>query len=745
MGLRKPIALEPGEVRDAVQDGSRGWRATGPRPAVRLRAPSGFPSGWVLVRVEQAEGLAATLVDAPEPTWRAELPPPRGGIVRGLVRLPENLPELWLQPGGSSFRVAPVEVVPIRDSEVALRESVRLVAQLGREPERIALLFRKAFHTLRAGGVAGLRQRLLERVANASNRARYAEWRRKYDTLTPADREAIRARIDAMERKPRISVLMPVYDTPEEWLRAAIESVRSQLYLDWELCIADDASRAPHVRAVLDAAAARDRRIRVRYRDGNGHISAASNTALEMASGEYIALLDHDDVLAPHALYLVAEELAAHPEADLLYSDEDKIGPAGGHSDPFFKPDFDPDLLLSQNYFCHLGVYRTSLVRDVGGFRTGFEGSQDYDLCLRCLLKSKADRVRHVPFVLYHWRIHPASTAAGTGAKSYAHAAGEAAIRSYLEEGAPAAQVGPGRFDTTYRVRYALPVPEPDVTVAIPTRDGRFLRRCLAALREHTSYARYEVLVVDNGSRDRATLELLATLQARGALRVVRDDRAFNYSALNNLAARQSRGEILLFLNDDVEAISAGWLEEMVSHAVRRGVGAVGARLLYPERTLQHAGIVLGLYGVAGHFHRRLPAQAPGYFNRPHLIHQASGVTAACMAVRRSTFDEVGGFDEVNLPVSFNDVDFCLRLREKGYQNIWTPYAELLHHEAATRDRDEAPANRARAAVEAEYMRRRWASALDSDPFYSPNLSLTSEQADLAWPPRVRRPWRNHA
>ncbi|HKC61618.1 MAG TPA: glycosyltransferase family 2 protein [Myxococcales bacterium] len=746
MRVRRAIALQPGEVRDAVQDGAAGWRVTGPRPAVRLRAAdSELPSGWVLVRVEQADGPAPMLVDSPEPTWRAELPAPRRGVVRGLVRLPEDLPELWLKPGGSPFRVGQVEVVPIGDTEVALRETVRVAAQLGRAPGRLALLLRKAGQTLRSGGLSALRQRLLERVAHASSRARYAEWRRRYDTLSAADRDAIADRIGQLHQKPLISVLMPVHDTPEEWLRAAIESVRGQLYPHWELCIADDASRAPHVRVVLDEAAAADARIRVRYRETNGHISAATNTALELARGEYVALLDHDDALPPHALYLIAEELEAHPATDLLYTDEDKLGAAGGYSDPYFKPEFDPDLLLGQNYFCHLGVYRTALVRKVGGLRPGFEGSQDYDLCLRCLRKTSPERVRHVPFVLYHWRVHPASTAAGTGAKGYAHGAGEAAIRSFLEDGAQVAEVGPGPFDTTYRVRHPLPQPPPPVTIVIPTRDGRLLRRCLSALRKHTDYAAYEVVVVDNGSRERRTLDELARLQAEGAIRVLRDERPFNYSALNNLAAREARGEVLLFFNDDVEATSPGWLSEMVSQAMRPGVGAVGARLLYPEGTVQHAGIVLGLYGVAGHLHRRLPAKARGYFSRPHLVHEVSAVTAACLAVRKAAFDEVGGFDERNLPVAFNDVDFCLRLREKGYRNVWTPYAELIHHEAATRGPDEAPANRARSASEGAYMTRRWGSALESDPFYSPNLSLTSEQADLAWPPRVVRPWRKQA
>lgn len=745
MRARSAIQLEPRETHDAIRDGPAGWRATGPRPAVRLRAPSGFPSGWVLVRMEQADGPAATLVDAPDPTWRAELPAPRRGVARGLIRLPEGLPQLWLQPGGSPFRLGRVEIVPVGDTEVAIREGVRLAAQLGREPERVALLLKKAAHTLRAGGLSALRQRLLERVGNASSQARYAEWRRRYATLSADDCEAISNRIAGLRQKPLISVLMPVYDTPENWLRAAIDSVRRQLYPHWELCIADDASRAPHVRRVLQEAASADARIRVWYRDVNGHISAASNTALELARGEYVALLDHDDALAPHALYLTAEEIEAHPAADLLYSDEDKLGPAGGHSDPYFKPEFDPDLLLSQNYFCHLGVYRTDLVRAVGGFLEGREGSQDYDLCLRCLARTSPDRIRHVPFVLYHWRIHSASTAAGTGAKSYAHGSGEAAIRSFLQDRVPGAVVMPGRFDTTYRVRYPVPQPPPRVTIVIPTRDGRSLSSCLSALRRYTDYPAYEVLVVDNGSRARHILDELDRLEGEGAIHVLRDERPFNYSALNNLAAREARGEVLLLLNDDVEATSPEWLGEMVSQAMRPGVGAVGARLLYPEGTVQHAGIVLGLYGIAGHLHRRLPAKARGYFSRPHLARGVSAVSAACLAVRKAVFDEVGGFDERNLPVSFNDVDFCLRLREKGYRNVWTPYAELIHHEATTRGSDDAPGNRTRAASEAAYMRTRWGAALESDPFYSPNLSLTSVQADLAWPPRMVPPWRKRS
>jgi O-antigen biosynthesis protein len=739
---RKPIRFRIEEA-----DGPEGGGPAGRRRSVRLRSIAGgeVPSGWVLVRIEQRGGSAPALVDNPQPTWRAELPPARRGFVRGLVRLPESLSQIWLQFDGAGASVRGVEMLPIGDTEVAVRESMRVAAKLGREPARIATLLSKAARTLRAGGLTALRERLLERVSHASSTARYAEWRRRYASLSPADRDAIGTRIALLPRKPLFSVVMPVHDTPEEWLRAAIDSVRAQLYPSWELCIADDASRVPHVRSVLEELAAADSRIRVRYREVNGHISAATNSALELARGEYVAFLDHDDVLAPEALYLAAEELNEHPATELLYTDEDKIDAQGGHSDPHFKPEFDPDLLLSQNYFSHLGVYRTDLVRSVGGLREGFEGSQDYDLCLRCVARVSPERIRHVPFVSYHWRAHPRSTAAGTEAKTYAHGAGEAAIRSFLEGRAAGADVGPGRFDTTYRVRYPLPRPKPLVTVVVPTRDGPFLRRCLDSLLGRTAYDACEVLVIDNGSRDPRTLEDLRRFEAQRSIRVIREDAPFNYSTLNNLAAHSARGEILLLLNDDVEPQENGWLEEMVSHAVRPGIGAVGARLLYPDGTVQHAGIVLGLYGIAGHLHRRLPGRARGYFSRAHLVREVSAVTAACLAVRKAIFDEVGGFDEQNLAVSFNDVDFCLRLREKGYRNVWTPYAELVHHEGATRTPDETPANRARWAAEAAYMRNRWGAALESDPFYSGNLSLTSEQADLAWPPRVTKPWRGSA
>ncbi|MFL5312691.1 MAG: glycosyltransferase [Myxococcales bacterium] len=638
-------------------------------------------------------------------------------------------------------RFGPIEVQPIGEAGVALRAIIKLAAQVLRDPVRLGPVMRKALQAVRAGGPTALRHRLLEREANANSRTRYPEWRRRYDAITQADRERIARRIAQMPHKPLISVAMPVHDAKETWLREAIASVRAQLYPAWELCIADDASTAPHVRAVLEEAAAADARIHLRFRERNGHISAATNTALELARGEYVAFLDHDDVLAEHALYMVAEELNAHPGTDLLYSDEDKIAGDGEHFDPHFKPDFDPDLLLSQNYFCHLGVYRTELVRGVGGMRTGLEGSQDYDLALRCVRKTSPERIRHVPCVLYHWRAHPASTAGGTGAKGYAHGAGEAAIRSFLDGAEPEAEVCPGAFDTTYRVRHPLPRSLPRVTVVIPTRDGQYLRSCLAALRSHTEYPNYEVVVVDNGSKERGTLDELRQRAEEGAIRVLRDERPFNYSALNNLAASHARGEVLLLLNDDVQATSGEWLAEMVSHAMRPGIGAVGARLLYPDRTVQHVGIVLGLYGIAGHLHRRLPAQARGYFSRPHLIHEASAVTAACMAIRKRVFDEVSGFDEGNLPVTFNDVDFCLRLREKGYRNVVTPYAELVHHEAASRGPDEAPENRGRVAKEAAYMRERWGAVLETDPFYNPNLSLTSHDADLAWPPRVLKPW----
>lgn len=565
----------------------------------------------------------------------------------------------------------------------------------------------------------------------------YPGWIQEFDTVTDKDRVTMSVPINSFLNLPKITVVMPVYNPNPIWLEQAIDSVRTQSYPNWELCIADDASTDPEIRPLLERYAQMDKRIKVVFRERNGHISAASNSALALAQGEWIALLDHDDLLAEHALFWVVDAINKQPACRLIYSDEDKIDEAGGRSDPYFKCAWNPDLFYSQNMFSHMGVYHTDLVRKVGGFRIGLEGSQDYDLALRCSEHIAPEQIQHIPRVLYHWRIHADSTALNNDTKPYAMIAGERALNEHLDRlgiNAKAKSLGYG-----YRVRYALPEHLPLVSLIIPTRNGlKLLKQCIETILAKTTYPNYEILIVDNGSDEPATLRYLKALTQDLRIQVLRDDSPFNYSALNNAAVKVARGELIGLINNDIEVISPDWLSEMVSHSLRPEVGAVGARLWYADDTLQHAGVVLGVHGIAGHAHRFLPRDHVGYCGRASLIQSFSAVTGACLVVRKSLYEQVGGLNEIELKVACNDVDFCLRLQEAGYRTIWTPYAELYHHESATRGFDETPEKQARSAKEVTYMQQRWGALLQNDPAYSPNLSLDKEDFSLAWPPRVK-------
>ena len=564
----------------------------------------------------------------------------------------------------------------------------------------------------------------------------YAGWHREFDGAAGLLLPALGGRVYEFPLVPFFSVVLPVYNTNPAWLSRAIASVQAQGYLHWELCIADDASPNPETRALLDRFAQEDNRIKLMLREQNGHISAASNSAIEIASGEWLVLLDHDDELSPDALFWIAEAINRHPDCQLIYSDEDKMDQSGVRSDPYFKPDWNPDLFLSQNMFSHLGAYRTDLVRAVGGFRVGYEGSQDYDLALRCIERIKPSQIHHIPRVLYHWRMHAQSTAQSINAKPYAMLAGARALNDHFSRtgvDALAESVGYG-----YRVRYALPAVLPLVSLIIPTRNGlKLLRQCVQSILNKTTYANFEILIVDNGSDDAATLRYLKGLSADNRIRVLRDDRPFNYSQLNNTAVLQARGDVLGLINNDIEVISPDWLTEMVGHAVRPGVGAVGARLWYSDDTLQHAGVVLGLEGFAGHVHRYLPRGNVGYCGRAALTQSFSAVTGACLVVKKSSYLQVGGLNEVDLPIACNDIDFCLKLLRAGYRNLWTPWAELYHHESSTRGFDDTPEKLARSKNEVAYMWQQWGDMLRNDPAYNPNLTLDASDFGLAWPPRV--------
>lgn len=589
---------------------------------------------------------------------------------------------------------------------------------------------------------------MLAAATQPSQQATYERWVRECDTLNDGDRAAIRAHIGRLAHRPLISVVMPAYETPERVLSEAIASVQAQLYPHWELCVADDGSPSSDVARVLTEAAAEDPRVKWILRQHNGHIAAATNSALGLASGEFVALMDHDDLLSERALYEVAVELEAHPDADILYSDEDQFDSAGRRFRPYFKPDWNIALMLGHNLVNHLAVYRRTLVERVGNMRLGYEGSQDYDLTLRAAAATEPARIRHIPAILYHWRQH-ASFSKEREAACVDSA--RRAIRDYLAgQGAPDAEIGPlPAIPMWTRVSWPLPDPAPKVSVIIPTRDKPdLLARCSAAVLQRTDYPDLELLIVDNDTHDAEALAVLARLAGDPRVRVLPYPGAFNYSAMNNAAARAATGEVLVLLNNDIDVIHRDWLREMVSLAVRPGIGAVGAKLLYGNNTIQHAGVVLGIGsfaggpGVAGHYGQGLPADEVGCHGYLVMAREAAAVTGACLAVRKSAYQQVSGLDETNLSVGFNDVDFCLRLRDAGLRNLWTPFATLYHLESASRGSDLSPSKLERFTREVRHMRHRWGPVLDNDPFYSVNFSRADHTFRLAIPARREKPWR---
>ena len=483
-----------------------------------------------------------------------------------------------------------------------------------------------------------LPNRIAERGTGWAN---YKKWIEAYDCLRPGEPDIIRAYVSDLPTQPKFSIIVPVYNTAVSELDEMIASVKAQVYENWELCLADDASEKAHIRAKLERAASEDARIKLVFCKTNGGISAASNAALELATGDYIALLDHDDVLAPHALATMAVAINQHPDSDIFYSDEDKLDADGNRYDAYFKPDWNPELLYGQNFISHLGVYRTSLVRSIGGFRLGFEGSQDYDLTLRCVAAT-ATKIVHVPHVLYHWRLHPGAQTFSSTQLARATSAARRAIKEQLAGLGEDVEVVDG-CASFHRVLRTPQMQWPRVSAIIPTRDHPdILAECLQGLIDCTDYPDLEIIVADNGSVEAETKCLLAEMSQRG-VRVVDCAGPFNYSKINNEAIRHAKGEILLLLNNDVSMTEPQWLKEMVIYLLKPDVGAVGAKLLYPDGTVQHGGVALGLGGVAGHVHVGTAGDAPGYFGWLGLARDVTCVTAACMAVRRSVFEQVGG------------------------------------------------------------------------------------------------------
>lgn len=552
-------------------------------------------------------------------------------------------------------------------------------------------------------------------------RVNYQKWIRK-NQITEQYINIAQKQINQWQLHPKFSLIMPVYNVEAELLEKAIESVRNQIYPEWELCIADDASPKSHIRSILTYYSKLDPRIKVVFRTENGHISAASNSALELATGDYIALLDHDDELAIDALFENAKLINSHPDADFIYSDEDKIDTKGNRFAPCFKPDWSPEYFYATMYTCHLSVYRTSVIREIGGFRSEYDGSQDYDLGLRVVEKAK--NIYHIPKILYHWRTIPTSAASGSQAKPWAYIAGQKALQAMLERSSY-----PGRVEETanpgiYRVRRDI-IGQPLISIIIPsagttinTRKGSLclLENCIHSIQQLSTYCNYEIIVVDGYDIPEATLQAISAPN----LHLVRCADPFNFSARINKGAAKAKGEFLLLLNDRTEVITPDWLKSMLELAQQKEIGAVGAKLFFPNKTIQHVGVII-IDGNPIHAFYGFDGEHPGYFCSNIVNRNYLAVTGACLMMRQELFQQLGGLDE-DFPLNYNDVDLCLKAYKAGYRNVVTPLAQLIHYESASRQKNLKPG-------ELEQLNHKWKEyfqILDKDPYYNFNLSCSA-------------------
>jgi GT2 family glycosyltransferase len=556
----------------------------------------------------------------------------------------------------------------------------------------------------------------------------YQDWIKKYDTITDDRITSFRKEFEDLKEKPLFSIIMPVYDPPKQFFEEALQSVITQVYTNWELCISDDRSTHPYIHEIIEEYSKKFPKIKVNINEKHAHISETSNNALKLAKGEYVILMDHDDLLRPHSLLRFAEAISNNKKLKLIYSDEDKIDLKGLRYNPYFKPDWNPDLLLAQNYICHLTCIRKNLVNRIGNFKQGFEGSQDWDLFLRTTETLNDSEILHIPEILYHWRATDSSTATKLSNKNYALESAMKALKEHHNRmktcGSPEIMQN-GYFKTNYCLQKKL-----KCSIIIPTRNGgTVLERCLTSIYKISNFKEFEILLIDNGSNCSKTLSLLSNFNDKYQnFRIINDDSSFNYSALNNKAVKYSKNDILIFLNDDTEILTPNWLDHLMNNAARPRIGAVGAKLLYPNGTIQHAGVILGIGGVAGHAFRSMQKDTPVQMNRANISQNLSAITGACLAVEKSKFESVMGFDEKYLKVAFNDIDLCLKLLTKGYKNLYLPEVVLKHYESYTRGYEDTDSKKKRFHNEVMVMKKRWNSLISKDPNYNPNLSLFSEQ-----------------
>jgi O-antigen biosynthesis protein len=557
------------------------------------------------------------------------------------------------------------------------------------------------------------------------NKRRYGAWIKKNE---PSLREMDTQRNLSFIREPKISIIVPIFNTPRMFLTEMIESVISQSYSKWELCIADGASSENDIREALTTYSSKEKRMKVMYLKENKGIARNSNEAIVLATGDYIAFLDHDDTLAPFALFELVKAINNNPSADFLYSDEDILSEDGqSRLNPQFKPDWSPDLLRSVNYICHFTVISKKLIDEIGYFREGYEGSQDHDLFLRATERAKA--IVHIPKILYHWRNHSASAAMNMSSKMYAFESGKKAVADHLNRLKLSGSVEDGYFLGSYKIKYHIDG-SPLVSIIIPnTNHAQDLQKCIRSIIDNSTYRNFEIIIVDCSSSEDEVLRLYAKIIKYNFIKILEWHSSFNYSKVNNYAVHHAAGNILLFLNNDTEIINPDWVERLLDHALRSEVGAVGGKLYYPDNTVQHAGIVLGLGDITGHAHRHFPMDAHGYMGRLHVVQNVSAVTGACLMTRKNVFQEVQGFDE-EYPLAFSDIDLCLKMRERGYLVVWTPFSELYHDESKTRGYEDTVEKKERFRKELERYRTKWKKVIAKcDPYY--NINLCHEREDF--------------
>lgn len=610
-----------------------------------------------------------------------------------------------------------VHVVPLRKADILAKKLDKYVE--------------KGIRYWKSQGAAALAEKVVTKVKNVrQGPPSYQKWIRHH---LPDRNELEKQKKTSFGYRPKISFVVPLYKTPEKYLRRLTESFQEQTYSNWELCFSDGSGAQSPLTELLKELTAKDNRIKYVSHEEPLQISENTNSAIEIATGDFIAFADHDDELTPNALFECVKAINEKPQTLVIYTDEDKMS-MDGHKffQPHFKPDYNPDLLCTVNYICHLFVVSRKVIEKVGGLRSEFDGAQDYDFVLRCVEAVKDEEICHIPKILYHWRCHEDSTAENPESKLYAFEAGRRAVQAHYERTGIHAEVFKGEYLGLYRTKF-IRDHDPLISIIIPNKDHiDDLKRCMESIEQKSTYKNYEYIIVENNSTDSATFEYYKKLEAENPkVRMVYWDGVFNYSAINNYGASFAKGEYLLLLNNDTEIINPDCLEELLGYCMRKDVGAVGARLYYEDDTIQHAGVVIGFGGIAGHCFVQQKRGTTGYCHRIICAQDYSAVTAACMMVKKSAFDAVGGLSE-ELAVAFNDIDFCMKLRKAGYLIVYNPYAELYHYESKSRGLEDTPEKVARFNKEIATFEKKWPEILkNGDPYYNPNLTLKSQDFSL--------------